>query len=49
MYKHSQALQMHKHFDLWCINILTKKKINILTKKKTFSANNFFSGPVYTF
>ena len=29
------------HFDLWCINILTKRK--------TFSANNFFSGTVYTF
>ncbi len=26
MYKHSQVVQMHKHFDLWCINILTKKK-----------------------
>ena len=41
MFKHSQAVQMHKHFDLVCISILTKKK--------TFSANDFFSGTVYTF
>ncbi len=26
MYKHSQAVQMHKQFDLVCISILTKKK-----------------------
>ncbi len=31
---------MHKQFDLWCISILTKNK--------TFSANNFLSGTVYT-
>ncbi len=34
-------IQMHKQFDLWCISILTKKK--------TFSANDFLSGTIYTF
>ncbi len=36
-----QVVQMLKQFDLRCISILTKKK--------TFSANDFFSGTVYTF